>query len=116
MRMELEPSSVSRGAPQEAVGATACPHAHPRSPNGAPHRQHGLTKAAALCRYLVHTRGSPASPSDPGADNIAAIRCYQHVGFRPLGSCANTNATRRHLARRVLMDLLAADLHDNKPS
>jgi aminoglycoside 6'-N-acetyltransferase len=38
-----------------------------------------------VAHHLVHERGHHRLVIDPAADNVAAIRCYTAVGFRPVG-------------------------------
>jgi aminoglycoside 6'-N-acetyltransferase len=50
------------------------------------HRQGIGTEAIRrLVSYLVHERGHHRITIDPAADNLAAIRCYEKVGFRRVG-------------------------------
>ncbi|MFF4578758.1 GNAT family N-acetyltransferase [Streptomyces sp. NPDC001389] len=71
----------------------------------------GTDAVRALARHLVDDRGFHRLVIDPAADNAAAIRCYEKVGFRPVG-------TMRQYERGpdgtwhdgLLMDLLAAEL------
>jgi aminoglycoside 6'-N-acetyltransferase len=65
-----------------------------------------------LARHLVHDRGHHRLVIDPAADNLAAVRSYAAVGFRPVG-------VMRRYERDVdgggwhdslMMDLLAEDL------
>jgi RimJ/RimL family protein N-acetyltransferase len=48
---------------------------------------HGLGSEAVrvLARYLIEERGHHRLTIDPAADNLAAIRAYEKVGFRPVG-------------------------------
>ena len=39
----------------------------------------------ALARHLIADRGHHRLTIDPAADNVAAIRAYEKVGFRPVG-------------------------------
>jgi RimJ/RimL family protein N-acetyltransferase len=48
-------------------------------------RGHGREAIARLARYLIDERGHHRLTIDPAADNQAAIRCYEAVGFRPVG-------------------------------
>jgi aminoglycoside 6'-N-acetyltransferase len=73
----------------------------------------GTDAVSALARHLVVDHGYHRIEIDPAADNVAAIRCYTKVGFRPVG------VTR--LSERgpdgtwhdgLLMDLLADQLID----
>lgn len=71
----------------------------------------GADAVRTLARHLVDDRGFHRLVIDPAADNAAAIRCYEKVGFRPVG-------TMRQYERGpdgtwhdgLLMDLLAAEL------
>ena len=71
----------------------------------------GTDTVRVLARYLVHERGHHRVVIDPAADNHRAVRCYEKVGFRPVG------VMRRYERGAdgtwhdgLLMDLLAADL------
>jgi aminoglycoside 6'-N-acetyltransferase len=48
---------------------------------------HGLGTDAVrtMARYLIEERGHHRLTIDPAADNAAAIRCYEKVGFRVVG-------------------------------
>jgi aminoglycoside 6'-N-acetyltransferase len=48
---------------------------------------HGLGRdaVATLARHLIGARGHHRLVIDPAADNEPAIRCYEAVGFRPVG-------------------------------
>ncbi|MFH7595667.1 GNAT family protein [Streptomyces racemochromogenes] len=71
----------------------------------------GTDAVRTLARHLVDDRGYHRLVIDPAADNAAAIRCYEKVGFRPVG-------TMRQYERGpdgtwhdgLLMDLLAPEL------
>jgi aminoglycoside 6'-N-acetyltransferase len=72
----------------------------------------GRDAVRTLARHLILDRGHHRLVIDPAADNVAAIRCYASVGFRPVG-------VMRSYERDVdgpgwhdglLMDLLATDL------
>jgi aminoglycoside 6'-N-acetyltransferase len=45
----------------------------------------GSEAVAVLARYLIRDRGHHRLTIDPAADNAAAIRAYEKVGFRPVG-------------------------------
>ena len=45
----------------------------------------GTDAVRTMARYLIDERGHHRLTIDPAADNEAAIRCYQKVGFRPVG-------------------------------
>ncbi|GHA91323.1 GNAT family N-acetyltransferase [Streptomyces termitum] len=71
----------------------------------------GTDAVRTLARHLVDDRGHHRLVIDPAADNAVAIRCYEKVGFRPVG------VMRRYERGAdgtwhdgLLMDLLAAEL------
>jgi aminoglycoside 6'-N-acetyltransferase len=45
----------------------------------------GTDAVRTMARYLVHERGHHRLTIDPAADNLAAIRAYEKVGFKPVG-------------------------------
>jgi aminoglycoside 6'-N-acetyltransferase len=45
----------------------------------------GSDAARTLARYLIEERGHHRLTIDPAADNVAAVRAYEKVGFRPVG-------------------------------
>lgn len=45
----------------------------------------GSEAVRVLARYLIEARGHHRLTIDPAADNVAAIRAYEKVGFRPVG-------------------------------
>jgi aminoglycoside 6'-N-acetyltransferase len=45
----------------------------------------GRDAVRTLARHLVDDRGHHRIVIDPAADNVAAIRCYEAVGFQPVG-------------------------------
>jgi aminoglycoside 6'-N-acetyltransferase len=72
----------------------------------------GRDSVRTLARHLVDDRGHHRIVIDPAADNVAAIRCYAAVGFKPVG-------VMRHYEQDVdgkgwhdglLMDLLSTEL------
>lgn len=71
----------------------------------------GTDAVRTLARHLVHDLGHHRLIIDPAADNERAIRCYEKVGFRRVG-------TMREYERgpdgtfhdAMLMDLLAREL------
>ena len=73
----------------------------------------GTDAVRTMARHLVHDHHYHRLVIDPAADNLAAIRCYTKVGFRPVG-------TMRQYERgpdgswhdNLLMDLLADELSD----
>ncbi|MFC9279577.1 GNAT family N-acetyltransferase [Streptomyces collinus] len=74
---------------------------------------HGLGTDAVrtLARHLVDERGYHRLVIDPAADNTAAIRCYEKVGFRPVGIVRQyERGPDGTWHDGLLMDLLAAEL------
>ena len=71
----------------------------------------GADAVRTAARWLLHERGHHRSTIDPAAANAVAIRCYERVGFRPVG-------VMREYERGddgtwhdgLLMDLLQAEL------
>jgi aminoglycoside 6'-N-acetyltransferase len=50
------------------------------------HRQGvGSDAVRTVVRHLIADRGHHRIVIDPASDNVAAIRCYESVGFRPVG-------------------------------
>lgn len=45
----------------------------------------GRDAIRTVARHLIVDRGHHRIVIDPAADNTAAIRCYESVGFRPVG-------------------------------
>jgi aminoglycoside 6'-N-acetyltransferase len=45
----------------------------------------GTDAVRTLAQYLIRERGHHRLVIDPAADNAAAIRAYEKVGFRPVG-------------------------------
>jgi aminoglycoside 6'-N-acetyltransferase len=74
-------------------------------------RGFGSDAIRTLARYLFDERGHHRLSIDPAADNEAAIRAYEKVGFRPVGVM---RAYERGLDGTwhdgLLMDLLAGEL------
>ncbi len=71
----------------------------------------GTDAVRTMARYLIEERGHHRLTIDPAADNAAAIRCYEKVGFRSVG------VLRRYEQGPdgtwhdgLLMELLAEDL------
>ena len=60
-----------------------------------------------LARYLIHGRGHHRLTIDPAADNTAAIRAYEKVGFRTVGVLREYwRSPEGALREGLLMDLL----------
>jgi RimJ/RimL family protein N-acetyltransferase len=72
----------------------------------------GRDTVRTVARHLLHDRGHHRLVIDPAADNKAAIRCYEAVGFRRVGVMRdyerNPDGTGWHDG--LLMDLLADEL------
>ena len=73
----------------------------------------GADAVHTVARHLIRDHGHHRLVIDPAADNVAAIRCYAKVGFRPVG------VMRRYEIGLdgswhdgLLMDLLADELVD----
>jgi aminoglycoside 6'-N-acetyltransferase len=80
---------------------------------GDEHQRRGLGTDAVrtLARHLVHDRGHHRLTIDPAADNAAAIRCYEKVGFRRAGVMRNYWRDPDGIWRDgLLLDLLADEL------
>jgi aminoglycoside 6'-N-acetyltransferase len=73
----------------------------------------GAEAIRTLARHLIADKGHHRLVIDPAADNVAAIRCYSKVGFRPVGLMRSYE---RGLDGTwhdgLLMDLLADELID----
>jgi aminoglycoside 6'-N-acetyltransferase len=71
----------------------------------------GTDAVQTIARYLIEERGHHRLTIDPAADNTAAIRSYEKVGFRPVGVMReywrSPDGTWRD---GLLMDLLAREL------
>jgi aminoglycoside 6'-N-acetyltransferase len=71
----------------------------------------GTDAVRTLARYLIGERGHHRITIDPAADNAAAIRCYEKVGFRPVGVLRSyERGPDGSWHDGLLMDLLAAEL------
>jgi len=71
----------------------------------------GTDAVRTMARHLIDDHGHHRLEIDPAADNVAAIRCYSKVGFRPVGIRRNSergNDGSWHDG--LLMDLLADEL------
>jgi aminoglycoside 6'-N-acetyltransferase len=72
----------------------------------------GTDAVRTLARYLVEERGHHRLTIDPAAENTAAIRAYEKVGFRPVGLMREYwRAPDGTWRDGLLMDLLARELH-----
>jgi aminoglycoside 6'-N-acetyltransferase len=71
----------------------------------------GTDAVRTLARHLVHHRGHHRLTIDPSADNQAAIRTYEKVGFKPVGLMRQYERSPEGGWRDgLLMDLLADEL------
>lgn len=71
----------------------------------------GSDAVRTLARFLTERLGYHRLVIDPAADNLAAIRCYEKVGFRPVGVLRRYWRDRDGTWRDgLLMDLLAEEL------
>jgi aminoglycoside 6'-N-acetyltransferase len=70
----------------------------------------GTDAVRTLARYLIGERGHHRLTIDPAADNVAAIRAYEKVGFRPVGRMREYWRSPEGTWRDgLLMDLLARE-------
>ena len=70
----------------------------------------GVDAVRTLARYLIHERGHHRLTIDPAADNAAAIRAYEKVGFRRVGVMREYwRSPDGSWADGLLMDLLARE-------
>jgi aminoglycoside 6'-N-acetyltransferase len=71
----------------------------------------GTDAVRTLAQYLIHERGHHRLAIDPAADNVAAIRAYEKVGFRAVGVMRQAWRSPDETWRDcLLMDLLAREL------
>jgi aminoglycoside 6'-N-acetyltransferase len=72
----------------------------------------GRDAVRTIARHLIEDLGHHRLVIDPAADNLAAIRCYTAVGFRPVGIMrgyeGDVDSERWHDG--LLMGLLAGEL------
>jgi aminoglycoside 6'-N-acetyltransferase len=77
----------------------------------------GRDAVRTLARHLIVDRGHHRIVIDPAADNEPAIRCYESVGFRPVGVMRryehDVDGDGWHDG--LLMDLLAEELDMGTP-
>jgi aminoglycoside 6'-N-acetyltransferase len=80
---------------------------------GAAHQGKGVGSEAVrlLARFLIDARGHHRLTIDPAVSNAAAIRCYEKVGFRPVGVMRQyERGADGGFHDGLLMDLLRDDL------
>ena len=71
----------------------------------------GTDAVRTLARHLVHDLGHHRLVIDPSADNAPAIRCYEKVGFKPVGIMRQyERGPDGTWHDGLLMDLIAAEL------
>jgi aminoglycoside 6'-N-acetyltransferase len=71
----------------------------------------GTDAVSTLARYLIQERGHHRLTIDPAAENAAAIRAYEKVGFRPVGVLREYwRLPGGEWRDGLLMDLLAREL------
>ncbi len=76
----------------------------------------GTEAVRVLARYLIEERGHHRLTIDPAADNHAAIRAYEKVGFRRIGVMRSyEQGADGTWHDGLLMDLLAGELIDDRP-
>jgi aminoglycoside 6'-N-acetyltransferase len=80
--------------------------------SGAIGRGLGTDAVRTLARHLIEDRGHHRLTIDPDVANTAAIRCYERVGFRPVGVMRNYGRATDRTGWRdgLLMDLMAGEL------
>ena len=80
---------------------------------GTPFQDRGLgtDTVRTMARYLIRELGHHRLTIDPAADNTRAIRCYENVGFRPVGIMREYWLDADGVQRDgLLLDLLASEL------
>ena len=77
-------------------------------------RGYGSDAVLALARWLFTERGHHRITIDPAVANTPAIRCYEKVGFRPVGIMRRYERVHsdQDWHDGLLMDLLPEDLPD----
>jgi aminoglycoside 6'-N-acetyltransferase len=71
----------------------------------------GTDSVRTLARHLIQERRHHRLTIDPAADNVAAIRSYEKVGFRPVGIMREYwRSPDGDWRDGLLMDLLASEL------
>jgi aminoglycoside 6'-N-acetyltransferase len=77
----------------------------------------GSETVRVLARYLIEDRGHHRLTIDPAADNAAAIRAYEKVGFRRVGVMRSyERGPDGTFHDGLLMELLAGELVDDGES
>jgi aminoglycoside 6'-N-acetyltransferase len=72
----------------------------------------GRDAVRTVAKHLLLDLGHHRLTIDPAADNVAAVRCYASVGFRPVGllRLAERDADGVGWHDSLMMDLLAGEL------
>jgi aminoglycoside 6'-N-acetyltransferase len=71
----------------------------------------GSETVRVLARYLIEERGHHRLTIDPAADNVAAIRAYEKVGFRRVGIMRSyERGPEGTFHDGLLMEMLASEL------
>lgn len=71
----------------------------------------GGEAVARAARYLLEERGHHRLTIDPAVENTRAVRCYERLGFRPVGVMRQYERARDGSLRDgLLMDLLRDEL------
>jgi aminoglycoside 6'-N-acetyltransferase len=77
----------------------------------------GTDAVRTMARYLIEERGHHRLTIDPAADNVAAVRAYEKVGFRPVGRMREYwRSPDGTWHDGLLMDLVAGDLGALSPA
>ncbi len=75
----------------------------------------GSEAVGVLARYLIEERGHHRLTIDPAADNAAAIRAYEKVGFRAVGVMRSyERGPDGNWHDGLLMEMLAEDLTEGR--
>ena len=71
----------------------------------------GSDAVRTLARWLIEERGHHRLIIDPDVNNARAVRCYEKVGFKPVGVMRQYQSLRDGSKRDgLLMDMLAEEL------
>ncbi len=75
----------------------------------------GTDTVRTLARWLIEERGHHRITIDPAVTNARAIRCYERVGFRPVGIMRQYERLPSGEYRDgLLMDMLAGELSSGR--
>ena len=76
----------------------------------------GTDAVRTMARHLIHDHGHHRLTIDPAAHNPGAIRCYEKVGFKPIGITRQSERGPDGTWHDgLLMDLLADELVTDDP-